>query len=89
MAEDLWMIAQQRLEPFAVSPGVRMQLRDALRDAQYRFDIHPARWSEARNNIGLFIDTMGEIAVEQHQFSLNEEVYLAARSRLCPLFPIC
>lgn len=87
MAEDLWTIAQQRLEPFAVSPGVRMQLHDALRDAEYRLD--PARWSEARDNIGLFIDTMGEIAVEQQQFSLNEEVYLAARSRLCPLFPFC
>jgi len=89
MAEDLWTVAQERLDHYQASPGVRAILEQAMREAQSRVDIEHVRWNEARANVHKFVDTMAEIAAERQQVELQEDVYFAARSRLCPVFPIC
>lgn len=89
MAEDLWTIARERLDRYQASPAVRAIPEQAMWEAQSRVDIHSVRWSEARANVNRFVDAMAEIAAERQQIELQEEVYFAARSRLCPLFPIC
>jgi hypothetical protein len=89
MAEDLWTFAQECLEPYEVAPSVSTLLQQVITAAQRLVDIEPVRWAEARANVRSFIDTMGEIAVERHQVELSEEVYFAARSKLCPVYPIC
>jgi len=88
MAEDLWTIARQRLQHYEVAPPALAFLEKEMRAAQLRLDTEPARGSEAQANVRLLVDTMAEIGVEQY-VPLTEEVYFAARSRLCPLFPIC
>ena len=58
MAEDLWTIAEQRLEQYEIAPSTRPFLENEMRAAQFRLDAEPLRWSEAQANVRLLIDTM-------------------------------
>jgi len=89
MAEDLWTIGRQRLDQHDATPALRGVLENDLRAAQPLLDVAPERWSEARANVHLLIDTMAAIAADQSRLQLDEEVYGVARVRLCPIFPIC
>lgn len=90
----LWARAQLRAADLGFAPDCEVHVRQMAEDAartleRQGFLTDPDRLAAAEQNVDIFIREMIEEARAQGLDQLHETTYHAARSKLCPLWPIC